>query len=83
LNLQLNDRWHGVERPYTEAEAARLRGSVKIEYSLARLGAEKFWRLLHSETCRSGFGLHDRQPSNSNGASRTKGHLLLRVASCR
>src|SRR6202142_2800460 len=49
LNSQLNDRWHGIERPYTPADTARLRGSVKIEYSLARLGAEKFWRLLASE----------------------------------
>ena len=44
-----NPRWHGVTRPYTAADVVRLRGSVHIEYSLARLGAEKFWRLLHSE----------------------------------
>src|SRR5258707_10514508 len=56
LNAQLNDRWHGVERPYSEADAARLRGSVKIEYSLARLGAEKLWRLLHSEPVVAGLG---------------------------
>src|SRR5258707_15741684 len=56
LNAQLNDRWHGVERPYSEANAARLRGSVKIEYSLARLGAEKLWRLLHSEPVVAGLG---------------------------
>ena len=56
MNAQLNDRWHGVERPYSEADAARLRGSVKIEYSLARLGAEKLWRLLHSEPVVAGLG---------------------------
>ena len=44
-----NPRWHGVTRPYTAADVVRLRGSVHIEHSLARLGAEKFWRLLHSE----------------------------------
>jgi len=42
-------RWHGIERPYSAANVARLRGSVRIEHSLARLGAEKFWRLLASE----------------------------------
>jgi len=46
---QSNPRWAGVQRPYSDADVARLRGSVHIEYSLARLGAEKFWRLLHSE----------------------------------
>ncbi len=42
-------RWQGVSRPYSAADVVRLRGSVHIEHSLARLGAEKFWRLLHSE----------------------------------
>jgi isocitrate lyase len=42
-------RWRGIERPYTPADVARLRGSVHIEHSLARLGAEKFWALLATE----------------------------------
>lgn len=42
-------RWRGVTRPYAAADVVRLRGSVHVEHSLARLGAEKFWRLLHSE----------------------------------
>jgi len=41
--------WSGIERPYTPADVARLRGSVHIEHSLARFGAEKFRRLLESE----------------------------------
>ncbi len=44
-----NSRWNGVSRPYTSADVARLQGSVRIEYSLARLGAEKFWQRLHSD----------------------------------
>jgi isocitrate lyase len=44
-----NPRWRGVTRPYSAADVVRLRGSVHIEHSLARLGAEKFWALLHSE----------------------------------
>ena len=43
-----NSRWDGVERPYAPADVARLRGSVHIEHSLARLGAEKFWKLVNS-----------------------------------
>ena len=42
-------RWAGIERPYTEADVERLRGSFRIEHTLARLGAEQLWRLLHSE----------------------------------
>ncbi len=42
-----NPRWKGVERPYDAAEVMRLRGSVTIEYTLARMGAEKLWRQMH------------------------------------
>ena len=44
-----DSRWRDIERPYTPADASRLRGTVHIEHSLARLGAEKFWRLLHTQ----------------------------------
>ncbi len=43
------DRWHGIESPYGPAEVERLRGSVMIEHSLARLGAERLWQLFASE----------------------------------
>ena len=43
------NRWDGVERPYRAEDVARLRGSVHIEHTLARLGAERLWALLHSE----------------------------------
>jgi isocitrate lyase len=36
-------------RPYTFGEVKRLRGSIQIEYTLARMGAERFWHLLHTE----------------------------------
>ncbi|MCI0749555.1 MAG: isocitrate lyase, partial [Nevskiales bacterium] len=42
-------RWKNVKRAYTAADVVRLRGSVPIEYSLARRGAEKLWALLHTE----------------------------------
>jgi len=46
---QQNPRWRGLQRPYSAAEVLRLRGTVHVEHSLARLGADKFWSLLHSE----------------------------------
>ena len=42
-------RWKGVERAYTAEDVVRLRGSVHIEYSLARLGAEKLWSYIHEK----------------------------------
>jgi isocitrate lyase len=42
-------RWAGIERPYTELDVRRLRGSVRIEHTLAERGARKLWDLLHSE----------------------------------
>ena len=47
-NLE-NARWAGITRPYTNQDVERLRGTVQIEYSLARNGAEKLWKLLHEE----------------------------------
>jgi isocitrate lyase len=41
-------RWAGVTRDYTADEVLRLRGSVKLEYSLARMGAERLWAQLHN-----------------------------------
>ena len=38
-----SERWNGIERPYTDEDVARLRGSVHVEHTLARRGAEKLW----------------------------------------
>ncbi len=40
-------RWDQTERPYTPADVKRLSGSVKVEYTLAKQGAEKLWNKLH------------------------------------
>jgi isocitrate lyase len=42
------DRFRGIVRPYTPADVERLRGSVRVEHSLARLGAGRLWELLHT-----------------------------------
>lgn len=44
-----NPRWKGITRPYTAEEVLKLRGSLNIEYSLARNGAEKLWNKLNSQ----------------------------------
>lgn len=44
-----NPRWKGVTRPYSAADVVRLRGSVQIEHTLARRGAEKLWKLVNEE----------------------------------
>jgi isocitrate lyase len=43
------DRWHGIERPYSSDDVERLRGSVVVEHTLARAGAERLWNLLQTE----------------------------------
>ena len=43
------DRFDGIERPYDAATVAHLRGTVHVEHTLARRGAETLWALLHSE----------------------------------
>jgi isocitrate lyase len=44
-----NTRWTGTKRPYTSQQVIRLRGSIHIEHTLARLGAERLWWLLGHE----------------------------------
>lgn len=46
---ELDSRWNGVERTYSAEEVIKLRGSVDIEYTLARRGAEKLWKLVNEE----------------------------------
>ena len=43
---QENSRWNGIKRPYTAEEVVKLKGSVDIEHTLAKQGAEKFWNYL-------------------------------------
>ncbi|HEX5611658.1 MAG TPA: isocitrate lyase [Burkholderiales bacterium] len=44
-----NPRWAGVKRPYSAEDVVRLRGSLHVEHTLAREGAEKLWRLMHDK----------------------------------
>lgn len=51
-----NSRWKGIERPYTAEQVVKLSGSVKIDYTLAKLGAARLWNLLHNEHCVAALG---------------------------
>ena len=44
-----NSRWKGVKRDYTAEDVVRLRGSVQVEHTLARRGAERLWKLVNEE----------------------------------
>ncbi|MBX9608916.1 MAG: isocitrate lyase [Gammaproteobacteria bacterium] len=44
-----NPRWKGITRPYSAEDVVRLRGSVMVEHTLARRGAEKLWKLVNTE----------------------------------
>lgn len=48
-NWELDSRWKGVVRTYSAEDVIKLRGSVDIEYTLARRGAEKLWKLVNEE----------------------------------
>ncbi len=48
-NWEMDERWKGITRPYTAEDVIKLRGSLDIEYTLARRGAEKLWKLLNTE----------------------------------
>ena len=45
---QTEARWQGIRRPYSAADVVRLRGTVQIEYTLARRGAERLWELMQT-----------------------------------
>ncbi len=49
-------RWRGITRPYSSTDVERVRGSLRIEHTLARRGAEKLWQLLQNEDCVAALG---------------------------
>ncbi len=51
-----NPRWHGITRSYKAEDVIRLRGTVQVEHTLARLGAQRLWDLLHQESYVAALG---------------------------
>ncbi len=50
------ERWKGIERPYTADDVVRLRGSIQIEYTLANHGSRRLWELLHADPFTAALG---------------------------
>lgn len=55
-NWNTDPRWRGVKRPYSADEVVRLQGSFKIEYTVAKLMAEKLWKELNDLPFVAGLG---------------------------
>jgi isocitrate lyase len=51
-----NPRWAGITRPYSYDDVLRLRGTIQIEYTLARFGAERLWNLMRSDAYVAALG---------------------------
>ena len=51
-----SNRWDGITRPYSVQDVEKLRGSMQIEHTLARHGAERLWELLHSQSYVAALG---------------------------
>ena len=56
-NREIDSRWNSLERLYSPRDVQKLRGSVNIEYSLARQGAEKLWKYLNEDDFVQTFGV--------------------------
>ena len=69
-----------IERPYSEADVERLRGSVTIEHTLARLGAERLRAPARRGRVGAGARRDDRRPGGADGEGRPQGDLPLRLA---
>ena len=74
------ERWAGIERPYTDDDAVRLRGSLRIDYTLAQPGSRNGLAAPARRAVRAGPRRADRQPGRADGARRPEGDLPLRLA---
>lgn len=55
-NWNKNPRWKGIKRVYTAEDVMKLRGSIQIEFTLAKMGSERLWKLLNSENYVAALG---------------------------
>ncbi|NBI29013.1 isocitrate lyase [Chengkuizengella marina] len=56
LSWQIDERWNDITRPYTAEEVIKLRGSMDVEYTLAKEGSKKLWKLMQSESYVNALG---------------------------
>ena len=73
-------RWRGTERSYTADDVVRLRGSVQEDQTLARLGAERLWALLHEEDFVAALGALTGNQAVQQVRAGLAGHLPVRLA---
>ena len=52
---EINPRWKNVSRTYSAEDVIRLRGSIQLEYTLAKRGAEKLWQLIYGNNSKKGY----------------------------
>ena len=77
-----NDRrWKGIKRPYSAEEVIKLRGSIDIEYTLAKQGAEKLWTLLKEEDYVHALGALTGNQAVQQVKAGLKGHIFKWLAS--
>jgi isocitrate lyase len=76
-----NPRWEGIERPYSAEEVARLAGSYKLDYSIARMGAERLWNLLKNDNWVAGLGALTGNQAVQESPSRYESYLFVWLAS--
>ena len=75
-----NPRWKGITRPYGPQDVERLRGTIRVEYSIARLGAERLWKLLHEEKYVNALGALTGNQAVQMVKAGLTGHLPQRLA---
>jgi len=69
-----NPRWEGVDRPYGAEDVNKLQGTLKIEPTLARVGAERLWDLMQENPYPHAWSF-DWKSRYTTGAGRTEGNL--------
>jgi isocitrate lyase len=82
-----NPRWKGIKRGYSAADVVRLRGSIQVEHTLARRGAEKLWNLVNNDPFVNTLGAltgHQSTPTSwRTGRSWPTGSRRRRWPRCR
>ncbi len=80
LRWSNDSRWQGISRQYTAEDVVALRGRYPVVHTLAELGAERLWELLHAARADHGARRRHRRPGRADGSWRASGDLPLRLA---
>ena len=75
-----NPRWKGIQRGYTAADVVRLRGSLQVDHTLAKRGAEKLWTLVNTEPFVNTLGALTGMQAHAAGQGGAEGNLPVGLA---